>query len=94
VDDQHSTAVSQPEYWRAGQTYKVTSRQLPITTNGSGTIGIDLGVTTNDLLYQITANNQPVVVIFGGPSVRALGPDKYAPHTRRVLHIASVVAHL
>lgn len=94
VDDQHSTAVSQPEYWRAGQTYKVTSRQLPITTNGSGTIGIDLGVTTNDHLYQITANNQPVVVISGGPGVRALGPDKYAPHTRRVLHIASVAAHL
>ena len=94
VDDQHTTAVVQPEHWRAGQTYKVTSRQLPVTTNGSGTIGIDLGVTTNDQLYQVTANNQPVVLISGAPGVRVLGPDKYPPHTRRVLHIASVVAHL
>ena len=94
VDDQHATAVTQPEHWRAGQTYKVTSRQLPVTTNSSGAIGIDLGVTTNDLLYQVIANNQPVVLIVGGLDVRVLGPDKYPPHTRRVLHIASVVAHL
>lgn len=86
-DDQQTTDWFQPDHWRPGQTYKVQSSQLTVTTNQSGRIDIDIGLTTNDRQYQIIDHNLQVTMLSGPPGAAAVGNGK-------VLRVASIFAHL
>lgn len=92
-DDQETTDWFPLDTWKPGQTYKVQSYPLTVTTESSGPIGIDIGVTTNDAQYQIISNNLPVRVISGPPTALAVGKDK-TDAIERVLKVGSVWAQL
>ena len=92
-DDQQTTDWFPLDQWRPGQTYKVQSSPLSVSTSSSGKIDVDIGITTNDHLYQITSNNLPVTMLSGPSSAAAVGRDKGGT-TLRVLRVGSVWAQL
>jgi uncharacterized membrane protein len=90
-DDQQATDWLPLSTWKPGHTYEVRSAQLTVTTNQSGPIDIDIGLSTNPMQYQIISNNVPVHVIVGAPGAAAVGR---ANGQNRILRVASVHAQL
>jgi uncharacterized membrane protein len=92
-DDQQTTDWFPLDTWKPGQTYKVQSYPLTVTTETSGLIGVNVGVTSDDIHYQVTSNNLPVTVISGPPNALAVGKDKGGT-INRVLRVGFIWAQL
>lgn len=86
-DDQQTTDWFQPGSWEPGEAFKVQSSQLTVTTNHSGTVDVDIGITTNDVQYQDIDYNEPVTLLSGHPPTAVVG-------NHRILRVTHIDAHL
>lgn len=93
-DDQQATDWLPLSTWKPGQTYKVRSAPLTVTTNQSGMIDLDLGLSTNPTQYQVIANNVPVRILAGAPGAAAVGCDSGPHGLCRVLMVTAIHAQL
>jgi uncharacterized membrane protein len=89
-DDQQGTDWSTLSQWQPGSLHKVLSYQLSVTTNKSGFIDIDIGLSNNDRQYQVISNNELVTILNSRPGVVVVGGTA-GP---RVLKIAAIAATL
>ncbi|MDB5058883.1 MAG: hypothetical protein JWO59_2355 [Chloroflexi bacterium] len=86
-DDQQATDWSVLSRWQPGKVYKVTSYQLTVTTDHSGSIDADIGLSFNDQQYLDLNFNQNVTVLKPQTGILAVGGGK-------VLKLASIHASL
>jgi hypothetical protein len=75
-DDQQATDWSVLGRWQVGNVYRVDSYQLTVTTNTSGPIDIDLGLTVADSSDLNVSFNENVSVLNPHDGVRAVGGGK------------------
>jgi hypothetical protein len=89
-DDQQATDWATLGQWQVGRLYKVVSHQLSVTTNHSGNIDVDIGVTENDEKYQIVDYNEPITIAHARAGIVAVG----GKGGNRVLKLAEIRATL
>jgi uncharacterized membrane protein len=79
-DDDQATDWRMLDQWKPGRIYKVQSFQLTVTTNHSGSLGVDLGLTTTnqgfDKNHPDVSHNQPVTLLRGGGQSQVVGNGK------------------
>ncbi|HXT34878.1 MAG TPA: DUF2079 domain-containing protein [Chloroflexota bacterium] len=90
-DDDQATDWQTLDQWVPGRIYKMQSFQLTVTTNTSGKIGVDLGLTTGDQGYDVhhtdVTQDQPVTLLPGHGDSMVVGNGK-------ILQVAGIQARL